>query len=246
MKKLLVTLLMMTMSMSLLVGCGGSDDKDTGKESTVNQDVDVDDADGEEEEYIDPRLDQAIDIADLDQYISEIEITVDNWEDYFAVEERTDEYDEGEHASKTFEMCLLPNGYFIGEDIKFVVNYNKTTNSTQTIPQYGPDTFVYDDVVDGKEVSVGSYDGTGLIDSAYIYDEMEDGVTTELVIEISNLTCTSVEGSLYSLQLPEDVWLDVDGKQVLYVKDVADDGAEFVLEFENTQEGLQDLWDWMK
>lgn len=180
MKKLLVALLMMTMSMSLLGGCGGSDDKDTGNETTVNQDADVDDADDEEEEYIDPRLDQAIDIADLDQYITEIEITVDNWEEYFAVEERTDEYG-GEHASKSLELCLLPNGYCISEDIVFVVNYNKTTNSTQTIPELGPDTYVYDDVVEGKGVSVGSYDGT-----------------------------------------------------------------EFVIEYENTQEDLQEIFDWMK
>lgn len=66
MKKLLVTLLIMTMSLSLLVGCGGNEDADSGNASDVNQEADQE-ADADQEDATDQEKTENDDtVADAD------------------------------------------------------------------------------------------------------------------------------------------------------------------------------------
>ena len=251
MKRIVSALLLVVMGILLLAGCGSEKNDATAEEKAAVeqtteavQNVDADEEEEETEEteaYVDPHLSVAVDGETLLGYVAEVEVTLDNWQEYFYTGERVDETG-GEHAGKTFVICVN-DGYVLNEDVVFEVAYNKKTNYTTTLPEYGPSTNVFDDYVEGAAVEVSSYSNTGFVTSTYIYDEADDGVVTELVIEVADFTCSSVSGKLYSMQIPEDMWQTEDSTQVLYLKMATDDGEEFAAGFENTQEGLLELWD---
>ena len=240
MKKGLLTMMALTMSMSLLIGCGGSGNADKGKDTAVKQEVN-ETQDADEEEFVDPNLELAEEPEVFLGYITEIEVTADNWDQYFHIVEETDEYG-GEHASKMLYI-YAQEGYYLKENIELVMNYQEKTTSTNTIPKYGPSTNVFNDSVTDKKIEVTSYSNRGTINSTYIYDETDDGVINELVIEISDIQCTGVNGKFYSFQIPEDAWKDDNGRQVVYLKYTADDGNEYAIEYENTEDSLSDLWE---
>lgn len=248
MRKIVSCLLIIVMGASLLVGCGSTkndttagDDTAVNKDTEVNQEEEVDEEEEETEEYVDPYLDVAVDGETLMGYVTEIEVSADNWQEYFYVSEKTDE-EGGEHAGKVLNL-YVNDGYYIDETVVFTLNYNEKTNYTTTLPEYGPSTNVFDEYKEAQEVSVKSY-GNGIISSTYIYDESDDGVTTELITEITDITCSNVSGKIYSMQIPEDSWqTDEDGAQVIYLKQEMDDGTEFTVSYENTPEDLRELWD---
>lgn len=253
MKRFVSWVLILVMVVSLLAGCGSTEKKvEAENEAAVNQvaedpqdvtAVEEETAEETEEVYIDPYLDVAVDGKTLLDYVTEVEITVDNWQEFFHTAERVDEYG-GEHASKYFEICVN-DGYFLDEDVVFEVAYNEITNYTNILPEYGPSTSIFDEYVEADEVEVTAYSGTGIIKSIYIYDEMDDGVINEIVTEITDFTCSSVSGKLYSMQIPEEMWLEENGTQMIYLK-IDVEGEVFTMGYENTPEDLSDLWEYLK
>ncbi len=70
MKKIVAVLLMMAMSMTLFVGCGGSEDKDTGNDTTVNQDVSDDkQSDESEAEQAPVATEYLADVVEIGDYV---------------------------------------------------------------------------------------------------------------------------------------------------------------------------------
>jgi len=252
MNKRILLLLVIALSTSLLLACGGntqqSADNDVELSASVSESTDAalesTDTSAEDvemiDEYVHPYRDLAINAEELTTFVSKTEITLDNWEEYFHTEERTDDV-AFEYPQTTLDLCVN-EGNYVQESLIFTFNFDVDTVSTMTMPGFSPDTITYEKNYTGKEVEVRSF-GHGLIQILYMYDKAEDGTTTEITNSISNLQCTDVSGSIYTMTIPEEMWHDIDGEQILFLLEKFDDGNEYVLEYKNTEDDILDLWE---
>lgn len=130
------------------------------------------------------------------QYITEIPITIENWQDYISLEDieeqNKDAFGEIKNIYKVSRLKLKDNvdyGYVV-----FKLKINK-------------DQLVRTDISDEVIVTIrGNYENSGTIYLAGLKDKNADEKITDNTMNINNFQCIQVKGSVYNIKIPEELW----------------------------------------
>lgn len=164
--------------------------------------------------------------AELESYYESIELTLENWEEYFETYEKADIREDGfgePTGTEYYELYLrlkeeCQENMIISETAKFRLFLPQ--NYEYSIYEDGVLTFTHYYEYDGREetVSIGKTEkSTGLMISRAII--VNNSETSYTVHDLSDLKLLKIAGSLAKVQIPDEVWnVDDEGQKFLIVE----------------------------
>lgn len=199
------TMLMIFLQIILLAACAATDAKDASK-----QDTNIGD-DGETPTNEPMEEDDGIiymTVQEFYSYFTDVDITPDNWQDYFEITEeewtKTDAFGEVISTEINYIVAAKENLFVIWKNNEVVMRFS-ITGSGNSFDEQG---------IAERDVEIGD-DGTG-----FLLSKQRD---TEELNEIADYTVIKTLGYVTVSTLPDDMWNEnEDGEKYIAVK-VSDD-----------------------
>ena len=161
--------------------------------------------------------------SEISNYLKVDDLSLDNWEEYYAVNEHTEK--NGEINWKL--DCLVPNSF--AQDVRIEFQY--TTTETRGMPNKKGE--IEEEIRDPKDASVTVIRDTFNITNthvAHIYQLWGDyGYSKH---EISNFSCVSASGKFITHSIPEDYWYTDDSGKRCFDIDLGNDSYWTIHEYE--------------
>ena len=243
MKKFLTLLLIAVLCLSL-VACNTENDSDhSSSQSKPN----------EETSATQPQ-DRVLTWDELKSAVTIIELTMDNWEEYFEIcevekIEPADFEDEEPDVKRDLYVKLKSENTYAADIIMRFSYQQALTNNrfdaatkTQTSSNIGSYSNGEDTLKDDA-LSYQGYLGTiGSLGTCTYHRYQYNGVIYETILDVKDIVCTNVQGKILLLNLPVDAWGNTryGGKQyyILYEKD----GKKYTIMEDSMDSALRKLF----
>lgn len=151
--------------------------------------------------------------SEITNYLKVDEISLDNWEEFYVINEHTDK-----NGEINWQLdCLIPNSF--AQDVRIEFQY--TSTETRGMPDKNGK--IIDEVRESKEKSVTIIRDTFNITStlvAHIYQLWGDYGYSKY--EISNFSCVSAGGKFITHSIPEEYWYTDDSGRRCFDIDLGD------------------------
>ena len=220
MKKIIAILLITVMCVTLAAcnTAGDKTDNTTDNGSSEPTDTENTTATTESTTPAKPK-DKTITWEEFQSAVTIIDLTMDNWEEYFEIVEIEEitpadfEDEEPDIKRDIYVKLKAENMYAADTTIRFTYSQAQTNNrydaTTKALTSSNSDASYRnsEDTLTQKSISYQDYLGTiGSIGTSTYNRYQYNGVIYESVLDVKDIECVKVEGKILILNLPEDAW----------------------------------------
>ena len=220
MKRKILIIMSMILVLSM-TACGAKQETSESDENATAENVANEDSTAENTD--------AVPLDEFKTYFSTVELTTENWQDYFEIVEIKDEYvDSFDEPTGRYDIGSKiqskPNTTVWGDDVVFRFNvsytYESGNYSTSTDEKVGGG----EDPTDTEETRDVTLSQYHLYSSILTVEEVipSDDDETQVwknIKTINEIVCTKISGNVLVSTMPESVWSENNGEKCVIVDD---------------------------